>query len=172
MGDFENAIENYEGVLDVVADMCAALCEEFTRALEELRACAATRARRRVLYLIWRKPWMAVSPDTYIARTLAQAGMDVVNVDSSRRYPEIQADSVDWHGLDAILLSSEPYPFKPEHAAELASLSGRSDLPVGWIDGEMTSWYGSRAIAGCRYLCDFQVPDRLHSSPAPVYSPP
>ena len=31
----------------------------------------AERPRDDVLYLIWRDPWMAVSPDTYISRTLA-----------------------------------------------------------------------------------------------------
>ena len=29
-------------------------------------------------------------------------------------------------------------------------------VKVSLIDGEMTSWYGSRAIAGLRYLADFR----------------
>jgi hypothetical protein len=34
--------------------------------------------------------------------------------------------------------------------------------PVGLIDGEMTSWYGSRAIPGMAYLA------RLRSEQAPL----
>jgi hypothetical protein len=51
-----------------------------------------------------------------------------------------------------VLLSSEPYPFKDTHRLELEELGGMHSPPVDFIDGEMTSWYGSRAVAGCEYL--------------------
>ena len=44
----------------------------------ELDACRATPwPAERVLYLIWKDPWMAVASDTYIARTLAYVGWNV-----------------------------------------------------------------------------------------------
>ena len=48
-----------------------------------------------------------------------------------------------------MLLSSEPYSFRDKHLAEVEAASGR---PAALIDGEMASWYGSRAVAGLRYL--------------------
>jgi hypothetical protein len=53
---------------------------------------------------------------------------------------------------DAILLSTEPYRFRDSHVKEIQEETGK---PVRLIDGEMTSWYGPRAIAGLRYLAEF-----------------
>ena len=55
--------------------------------------------------------------------------------------------------VDRVLLSSEPYHFHEDHVAELAAAF--PDARVSLIDGEMTSWYGSRAIAGLRYLAEY-----------------
>ena len=52
-----------------------------------------------------------------------------------------------------MLLCSEPFHFKEPHVAEVAALVPGADVSL--IDGEMTSWYGSRAIAGLRYLADY-----------------
>ena len=52
-------------------------------------------------------------------------------------------------GLDAVLLSTEPYRFTQAHADALEKQLG---IPVFLVDGEMMSWYGSRALAGLRYL--------------------
>jgi hypothetical protein len=51
--------------------------------------------------------------------------------------------------IDGVLLSSEPYRFTEAHVDALERQIGK---PVQLIDGEMMSWYGSRAIAGLRYL--------------------
>ena len=55
---------------------------------------------------------------------------------------------------DLCLLSSEPYPFRDKHLAEVRALLG-GQVPVRLIDGEMVSWYGSRAIRGLDYLASF-----------------
>ena len=55
-------------------------------------------------------------------------------------------------GVELILLSTEPYRFVEKHREELQRQMKR---PVQLVDGEMTSWYGPRAIAGLRYLADF-----------------
>jgi hypothetical protein len=55
--------------------------------------------------------------------------------------------------LHQVLLSSEPYSFRERHVeAVKADLPDGSCARVSLIDGEMVSWYGSRAIAGLRYL--------------------
>lgn len=125
-----------------------ALCARFQAAYDE--ALAATRPVRRVLYLIWKDPWMTVSRDTYISRTLALFGLRTLPESAAERYPKL-AD-LRTEAADLILLSSEPYRFRDRHLAEVAGLAGK---PALLVDGEMTSWYGPRAIAGLAYLREF-----------------
>ncbi|TYQ17405.1 UNVERIFIED_ORG: substrate-binding family protein [Zoogloea ramigera] len=101
-----------------------------------------------MLYVIWQDPWMTISPDTYIARMLAEIGWQVPDL-GDVRYPQFRwsADLVD--GIDGVLLSSEPYRFTEAHVHALEQQIGK---PVLLVDGEMLSWYGSRALAGLRYL--------------------
>ena len=42
---------------------------------------------RRVLYLIWRKPWMTVSRATYVSASLALVGWDTLPATADVRYP-------------------------------------------------------------------------------------
>lgn len=60
---------------------------------------------------------------------------------------------------DRVLLASEPYRFNESHRAEA---SERFGAPAQIIDGAMLTWYGSRAIAGLRYLarCRATLPAR------------
>jgi len=129
-----------------------ALCARFQQAHDALAQAARAWPRQRVLYLIWKDPWMTVARDTYISRTLALAGWDTVPTVATARYPRVQLD----HGLlrevQLVLLSSEPYRFRARHAAELRSLPAMRGKAVTLIDAEMTSWYGSRAIAAMDYL--------------------
>jgi ABC-type Fe3+-hydroxamate transport system substrate-binding protein len=126
------------------------LCTELEHGLDELHARAYP--ARDVLYLIWREPWMAISPDTYIARTLALINWRSHPLSPDDRYPEVALERYAGH-VDHVLLSSEPFHFKQEHIAEVsAAMPGAN---VSLIDGEMTSWYGSRAIEGLRYLAEY-----------------
>ncbi len=128
------------------------LCEEFQRARDALIDAAATLPLRRVLYLIWRDPWMTISRDTYISQTLALANWMTVCHDPEIRYPELRADARLLADTDIVLFSSEPFPFKPAHVEEFRKCMGGTDTPCAFIDGEMTSWYGNRAVTGLRYL--------------------
>jgi ABC-type Fe3+-hydroxamate transport system substrate-binding protein len=125
-----------------------ALCARFETALKVAKN--QKYPERKVLYLIWKDPWMTVSRDTYISRTLALFGMHTLPAEAGNRYPELE--SVDLAETDLVLLSSEPYRFQARHLDEVRQLSGR---PARLIDGEMTSWYGPRAIAGLAYLAEF-----------------
>ena len=114
-------------------------------------------ASERVLYVIWKNPWMTISRDTYIARTLAAVGWNQIEVNSDARYPEVDIESV-LGSVDRVLLSSEPYAFRPRDVAEVESMAtGGSRPSVSIIDGEMTSWYGSRAISGMKYLAKLRT---------------
>ncbi len=133
-----------------------ALGRAFRRELAATRTFKAGRVTHNVLYLIWRKPWMTVARDTYISRTLALAGWMTTPAHTTTRYPEISTDDPCWRQADAVLLSSEPYPFKDKHIEAIQALAGPRTA-VRLIDGEMTSWYGSRAIRGLRYLRGFDI---------------
>ncbi len=123
----------------------------------ELLACARASWRwRRVLYLIWRNPWMTVGQRTYIARMLAQVRLTAVAPPGDDRYPTLELPGFGPDRFDAVLLSSEPYRFGPRHVDELAAQPWLAGRPVLLIDGEMTSWYGARAIDGLRYLRAFR----------------
>lgn len=127
-----------------------ALVAQFEQALTALRQVAWP--RRQVLYLIWREPWMGISRETYISRMLALVGWETLPVELGARYPELQLDKAFLDEVDLVLLSSEPYHFLPD---DLAAFAHDYDFPLKklrLIDGEMTSWYGSRAIQGLRYL--------------------
>lgn len=128
------------------------LCADLQR---ELDACRAIDwPRERVLYLIWKDPWMTVASDTYIARTLACVGWEVPHGPGGERgaarYPALADLDAAAAQADRVLLSTEPFMFRARHVDALrARLAG---TPVELIDGEMTSWYGSRACRGLAYL--------------------
>jgi hypothetical protein len=135
------------------------MCERFEEAYA--RATSSEWPQRSVLYLIWRDPWMTVAPDTYIAQTLALFDWQTQPVDLGSpegdqglrvRYPEVRLG--DFAGkVDRVLLSSEPFHFKHHHVAEVEAFVPGAEVSL--IDGEMTSWYGSRAIAGLDYLAEY-----------------
>lgn len=131
-----------------------ALVIETESALAELDGIAAALPRERVLYLIWRNPWMTMSRDTYLAATLKRAGLDTLPERCDRRYPEVAGDASVWRDADRILLSTEPYTFRERDAEALREAKGK---PVHLIDGEWTSWYGSRAREGLRALARFRA---------------
>ena len=111
-------------------------------------------ARERVLYLIWRKPWMTVSRETYVSASLALVGWDTVPAAASVRYPRLEDDDDVWRDAQRILLSSEPYAFRERDVREMKE---RHRKPAALVDGEWTSWYGVRAIEGLAALARFRV---------------
>jgi ABC-type Fe3+-hydroxamate transport system substrate-binding protein len=127
------------------------LAASFAAAYEVVVAAHTNAVRHNALYLIWRNPWMTVSRDTYISRTLALVGLDTVPEQATARYPEIELEAQAKHA-DIILLSTEPYNFREKHLVELRAFPYLAGKQIELIDGEMTSWYGPRAIAGMGYL--------------------
>jgi ABC-type Fe3+-hydroxamate transport system substrate-binding protein len=133
------------------------LCREFELAYDDAVAACRMLPRQSVLYLIWRAPWMTVSRDTYISRTLALVGWDTLPAAGGARYPEIELEAGVLAAANHLLLASEPYRFRDRDAAAITKLlPPDAHCKVRLIDGEMTSWYGSRAIQGLAYLKDFR----------------
>lgn len=129
------------------------LCVQFEQALTDLERRAVDWPRENVFYLIWKDPWMTVTRDTYISRVLAAVGWDTMPAHSVEPWPLVDLSVLESGDVSRVLLPSEPFHFREKDAAAM-----RARVPHGvrveLIDGEMTSWYGSRAIAAMTYLGD------------------
>lgn len=103
---------------------------------------------KRVLYLIWRNPWMAAGAGTFIHAILTRLGF-TNSVSHRHRYPELSSAEINYLNPDMIFLSSEPYPFRQKHQNELMAIVPSKTILV---DGEMFSWYGSRLLKSPAYF--------------------
>jgi ABC-type Fe3+-hydroxamate transport system substrate-binding protein len=129
------------------------LCSRFLWAYEALEEAARFAPEQPVLYLIWKEPWMTVSPDTYISRMLALVHWRTQPQDKAGpRYPAIDLEEALLAGCERVLFSSEPFPFQERHLEDFRRAFPAHAGKTALIDGAMVSWYGSRAIAGLRYL--------------------
>ena len=102
------------------------------------------------LYLIWRNPWMAAGHSTFITEMMHGLGLQNVASQQQSRYPELTNNQIAELNPEVILLSSEPYPFKEKHLAELQTLCPQSKILL--VDGELFSWYGSRLQHSVAYF--------------------
>lgn len=111
------------------------------------------------LYLIWKKPWMAAGPQTYIDELLRLYGLTNVLADGDR-YPALSEAQLGELRGDFIFLSSEPYPFRYRDLPDLLPLL-EGDPKVFKIDGKLLSWYGSLTIEALKAMriwteCEFK----------------
>jgi ABC-type Fe3+-hydroxamate transport system substrate-binding protein len=101
----------------------------------------------RTAYFIWRNPWMSTGGDTFIHDMLQRCGL--TNLFSTQsRYPIVEPAAL--INCDLVLLSSEPYPFRDKHIAEIQNLL--PDVIVRLVDGELFNWYGSRLLQAPAYF--------------------
>ncbi|MEM7674723.1 MAG: helical backbone metal receptor [Myxococcota bacterium] len=126
----------------------ASIAEQRACALEEALAdldarCAG--ASFTFAYLIWRRPWMTLNSDTYVSDLLTRGGGRNVFADLPMRYPEITLDDLRARRPNVVLLPDEPFPFKTNHAEELAVTTG---LHIDLISGDDACWHGVRALRG------------------------
>jgi ABC-type hemin transport system substrate-binding protein len=132
------------GLLD--ADGPAArLAGEIDAALDQ--AVAAAPAQRLVaLTLVWRKPWMAVGPDTYADDLLWRCGFANALAGFDDRYPRLEEGLL--LGADVVLLPSEPYAFSDADTEAVGRLA--PGTPTQLVDGELLTWHGPRTADGLR----------------------
>lgn len=138
-----HAVAEITSTLTEAAPIIARIRSEFNEPFSQ--------TARRVLYLIWKNPWMAAGSDTFIHDMISRTGMINVLADQPR-YPTLQDDNIRLLAPDLVLLSSEPYPFRESHARELAAMLPNANVKL--VDGEMFSWYGSRLMKAPAYFRD------------------
>jgi len=129
-------------------------------ALTDFQNFIKDKEEQKVTYFIWANPYMVAGGDNFINEMLKLNKF--VNIYDNHpkyegRYPEIVIQKMRIQGdPDLILLSSEPFPFKDEHAFELGRFTHHAKTV--FVDGEMFSWYGSRMAKAFDYF------KKLHSN--------
>ena len=103
-----------------------------------------------VAYFIWRNPYMVAANHTFINHLLQKLNFNNVFANNLERYPQVTNEDLVTANPDFIFLSSEPYPFKDKHIAELQQLLPKAKILL--VDGEMFSWYGSRLLHSASYF--------------------
>lgn len=115
---------------------------------------AGNQRKIRTAYLIWKDPYLTVGNDTFIHQMLLYAGFENIFSDKTR-YPQIDIQDIFENNCELLLLSSEPYPFKQKHIAELQSLLPNTKILL--VDGELFSWYGSRMLKAPSYFQELYI---------------
>jgi ABC-type Fe3+-hydroxamate transport system substrate-binding protein len=123
-------------------------------ALSDFENFTKTKSIQKVAYFIWANPYMVAGSDTFINYLLCLNKFENIYANHQNytgRYPEIILKKMRLDGdPDLILLSSEPFPFKDEHAFEIGRFSHHAKTV--FVDGEMFSWYGSRLLKAIAYF--------------------
>lgn len=116
----------------------------------------------RYAYLIWRRPLMSVSDDTFIADLFRLGGGANVFGERPRRYPVVEVRELAAAAPHAVFLSTEPFPFREEHVDEISRATALAPEIFHIVDGELLSWHGSRTPAGIAYAAE--LVDRVRAS--------
>lgn len=105
---------------------------------------------RKVAYFIWANPYMVAGKNTFINEILTLNRFQNI-YEEKGRYPEIELEKIRQEGdPEIVFLSSEPFPFKDEHAFEIGRNTHHAKTI--FVDGEMFSWYGSRLLKAFDYF--------------------
>lgn len=102
---------------------------------------------KKVLYLIWKNPYMAVGKGTFINSLLRENNFENIFTEKMARYPEVAPE--DFKKPDLILLSTEPYPFNETDVVKFKEVF---KTEVKLVDGAFFSWYGSRLANAFQYF--------------------
>jgi ABC-type Fe3+-hydroxamate transport system substrate-binding protein len=147
VSDFDSAIQmmNDIGLLTKKKDKATEIIQSIKQKFQLLHK---PTQNVKVVYCIWKNPWMWAGSDTFISKMLNYAGFE--NIISDERYPELEMKEIIKENPDYIFLSSEPYPFKEKHIEELNTEFPNSRFKI--VDGEMFSWYGSRMLQAPEYF--------------------
>lgn len=120
-------------------------------ALQDFEQFIKDKPEKKAAYFIWANPYMVAGDTTFINELLALNHFTNIYIDKESRYPEVELRKIRLEGdPDYVFLSSEPFPFKDEHAFEIGRATHHAKTV--FVDGEMFSWYGSRLVKAFAYF--------------------
>lgn len=110
--------------------------------IEKLSGTDLRQPFQKIVYVIWKKPWMRVAKNTFIGSVLSKLGAEkyLPEAEAEKKYPAFELSEFDPR-TTYFLFSSEPFPFVKKKA-ELEALGLQGSL----VDGECYSWFGLRAL--------------------------
>jgi ABC-type Fe3+-hydroxamate transport system substrate-binding protein len=136
------------GIVVCKQDKAEALVQKIEAGFNKIKSIQTKSLK--VLYFIWRKPYMVAGRNTFINDMLKYCGLENAITERNSRYPEIDAEYISSLKPEVIFLSSEPYPFKEKHIEEITHLCPSAKIQI--VDGEMFTWYGSRLVNSPDYF--------------------
>lgn len=138
------------GLLTGKEKEAGALADEIARRFADLETELEGTKPQRVAYFIWKNPWMVAAGGTFIDEMLRRCKWENVFSSLPGRYPEVTLSELAEAAPEKVLLSSEPYPFREKHIAEIKAVLPTAEVLTA--DGEMFSWYGSRLLQAPAYF--------------------
>lgn len=148
VNDLEDSIDMINSV-GAICNVAAKAKEISDRITQQFDALNFQEKGKKVLYFIWKNPYMVAAKDTFIHSILTKQ-LGLTNLMSAQsRYPNIDLEEVS-EDPDLIFLSSEPYPFGEKHLKEMKEIFPKAKVVL--VDGEYFSWYGSRLIETPKYF--------------------
>jgi ABC-type Fe3+-hydroxamate transport system substrate-binding protein len=156
--DISNLQESYEVMehLGFLTDRSAKATELINNIQNSFKEVPITAKPIKAAYLIWQEPYITVGGDTFINHMMQLAGFENVFA-AEQRYPVLTVEDLIKYDVEAVLFSSEPFPFKQKHiyafSKEWMQQNSHQQPPIlKIVDGELFSWYGSRTLYAADYF--------------------
>jgi iron complex transport system substrate-binding protein len=125
--------------------------DKITFAYQDFQNFIEEKSIKKVAYFIWANPYMVAGKNTFINQLLQMNKFENIYQNQEDRYPEIIIQKMRIQGdPEIVFLSSEPFPFKDEHAFEIGRFTHHAQTV--FVDGEMFSWYGTRILRAFDYF--------------------
>jgi ABC-type Fe3+-hydroxamate transport system substrate-binding protein len=108
----------------------------------------------RTVCFVWRDPWMAVGPNTYVGDLLDTFGFKNIFAADEGRYPTTSLETVLDRGPEVVMLPDEPFEFGSDDAQDVESffVERGATVKILTMDGTLLTWFGYRTAQGIDYL--------------------
>jgi ABC-type Fe3+-hydroxamate transport system substrate-binding protein len=146
------------GILTGAKDDAEQFSQSCNAVLKAVQADSSIAQELKTACMIWRNPWMAAGPDTYLSNILDVIGFQNVFAGSKDRYFKTTLEAAIALEPQVILLPDEPYEFGNddkvfvEEFLKTHGVNARAEL----IEGSYLTWFGARTLPALGYLRKFK----------------
>ncbi len=145
----ESCPNSIEAAVDLISSFysylnieCPYNLDDYYKKIEGIRQAQIKKSK--VLYFIWKKPYMCASKGTYINAVIELAGY--INVAPKySHYPMLEIHEINRLEADMFIFSDEPYPFRKRDSKELDKQLNSKNIYMK-ADAKLFSWHGSHTL--------------------------